>query len=258
MSDLITAIERSEKVINVWDGAGLCGYRGSIAHGTTDSATDDVDLIGIFVAPPRHYLGLNNPTRINKEATVVEFVKEYDFCFHELRKFVTLCVANNPDCLPLLYLPGRQLIVENWWGRILLQNRDKFLSKRVFQTFGGYANNQCKKMLKPCTKEAFQGSKRQERFAEFGYDCKNASHMIRLLRMGREILDTGEMIVERPDAQELIDIKRGLWTLKDVMAMAVAENALLQVAYETSVLPAEPDRKAIEEMLCNILTRVLK
>ena len=46
---------------------------------------------------------------------------------------------------------------------------------------------------------------------EFGYDTKHAYHCIRLLRMGMEILETGEVLVYRPDWEELLSIKNGAW-----------------------------------------------
>lgn len=51
--------------------------------------------------------------------------------------------------------------------------------------------------------------KRAELEEKFGFDTKNATHLFRLLRMCREILETGEVIVERPDAKELLEIRDG-------------------------------------------------
>jgi hypothetical protein len=52
------------------------------------------------------------------------------------------------------------------------------------------------------------------------YDSKNAAHLIRLLRMGIEFLIEGAMYVERADGPELLEIKRGGWTLGKVKAEA--------------------------------------
>jgi len=43
--------------------------------------------------------------------------------------------------------------------------------------------------------------------AKFGFDTKHAMHLIRLLRMAREILETGVVHVKRPDAEELSAIR---------------------------------------------------
>lgn len=44
---------------------------------------------------------------------------------------------------------------------------------------------------------------------ELGYDPKEAGHLIRFLREGLEILTEGIINVRRPDAQELLAIRKG-------------------------------------------------
>lgn len=58
---------------------------------------------------------------------------------------------------------------------------------------------------------------RRELEEKSGYDTKHASHLVRLMRMGYEILTTGQVIVKRPDADELLAIKNGAWTYDKVM-----------------------------------------
>lgn len=50
-------------------------------------------------------------------------------------------------------------------------------------------------------------------------DGKNMLHCVRLLRMGQEILDGKGVIVRRPDAQELISIRKGEKDLKSIQDM---------------------------------------
>ena len=64
----------------------------------------------------------------------------------------------------------------------------------------------------------YMGQKRRELVRRVGYDAKNAAHLIRLLRMGIEFLTEGTLHVERADAPELLDIKRGAWPLEKVKA----------------------------------------
>lgn len=95
----------------------------------------------------------------------------------------------------------------------------------------------------------YMGEKRRELVRRIGYDAKNAAHLIRLLRMGIEFLTEGTMHVERADAPELLDIKRGEWTLDRVKSEAERLFQLSQEAYVRSSLPAEPDRERAE-LLC--------
>lgn len=67
---------------------------------------------------------------------------------------------------------------------------------------------------------AERSPERHETEIEFGYDTKHAMHLVRLLRMGYEILTEGELRVRRPDAAELLDIRAGKWTYEQVVDYA--------------------------------------
>lgn len=104
----------------------------------------------------------------------------------------------------------------------------------------------------------YLGDKRKQLVLEHGYDSKNAAHCIRLLRMANEYLRTGELIVYRPDAAELLDIKRGKWALAHVKAHADELFAGMREARDLSPLPEEPDRKGAEKILMEIVWDSLK
>ena len=92
--------------------------------------------------------------------------------------------------------------------------------------------------------------------ARFGYDTKHGAHLMRLLRMGRELVRTGELHVWRGDldADELLDIRRGGWSyarlIDEATAVEAEVNALLRSG--ASPLPVAPDEAAIEA-LCQAL-----
>jgi len=98
------------------------------------------------------------------------------------------------------------------------------------------------------------GQKRRELVRRVGYDAKNAAHLIRLLRMGIEFLTEGTLYVERADAPELLDIKRGAWPLDKVKAEAERLFALSQEAYVRSSLPPEPDQDAAERLCIEMIS----
>ncbi len=86
----------------------------------------------------------------------------------------------------------------------------------------------------------------------YGYDTKHALHLIRLMRMCQEILTTGELLVERPDAEYLLQVKNGLLSYNELISWAETLDASLEELYKTSPLQKEPDRNAIDE-LCQSL-----
>lgn len=101
--------------------------------------------------------------------------------------------------------------------------------------------------------KGYMGDKRRQLVERFGYDTKNAAHLIRILRMGIEFLTEGVLYVEREDKQELLNIKQGLWSLDDVKAESERLFALAQEAYVRSPLPPEPDRDRAERLIMDIV-----
>lgn len=103
----------------------------------------------------------------------------------------------------------------------------------------------------------YMGEKRKALVERFGYDCKNASHLIRLLRMCQEFLLNGELQVDRTgiDADELVSIKRGERTLEQVNAEAERLFALCEDAYKRSKLPEQPIRERAEDLLVGMLNQ---
>lgn len=82
-----------------------------------------------------------------------------------------------------------------------------------------------------------------------GYDAKNMMHTIRLLQVAHEILSTGKLNVKRANREELLGIKSGKFEYEQLLQMADALMHDIEIAYEQSQLPTEPDRQLIESVL---------
>ncbi len=247
--ELRFAIESDETLIKAWPNVGLAGYRGSIAHGTAEDVIDDIDVVGVFISPITHYFGLTHFEHIER----IGVVNKYDFALFEIRKYFNLLLKSNPNVLSLLWLPQNLYIVKSDWGKQIIENRQIFMSKILYKSFGGYAYGQLRRMKHSCTNQAHQGKKRRERFEKFGYDCKNAAHLIRLLRMGIEALTSGEINVARHDAKQLREIKQGCWTLKQVESESERLQHLLDEAFVRCALPSKPNCEKAENLLIDIL-----
>jgi hypothetical protein len=86
------------------------------------------------------------------------------------------------------------------------------------------------------------------------YDSKNMMHTFRLLDMAVEILAKGEVIVERPNREELLSIRAGEWEYDALIAQANEKMAEVEIVYAKSNLPASPDEAAIDALLVNLRT----
>lgn len=82
---------------------------------------------------------------------------------------------------------------------------------------------------------------RSELEEQHGYDTKHAMHLMRLLRTGREVLETGVYNVKRPDAAELLAIRNGAWTYEHLIEQAESLQADIDVWMEKTDLPHKPD-----------------
>jgi predicted nucleotidyltransferase len=99
--------------------------------------------------------------------------------------------------------------------------------------------------------------RRSELEAKFGYDTKHALHLVRLLRMGLEIVSTNQVRVHRDDRDELLAIKAGALTYDALMALADDLGKQVHAAAATSTLPAEPDEHLLDTLCASLVASVL-
>jgi predicted nucleotidyltransferase len=91
-------------------------------------------------------------------------------------------------------------------------------------------------------------------------NSKDAYSLYRLLRMCREILETGKVNVSREgiDADELRDLRHyGNKRYEDIIAWAEDEDKALDEVMKTSPLPKSPNRKLINETLTEVMSEYL-
>ncbi|HMJ12844.1 MAG TPA: nucleotidyltransferase domain-containing protein [Polyangiaceae bacterium] len=356
---------------------------GSQAHGTARDGSD-VDLRGVCVAPLSVRLSLFR-TFEQYEGTVPERLAETvlarieadptasralgvktECVVFDLSKFVGLCAAANPNALEILFADERDWILETPAWRRLHEERYRFLTKKVQQTFHGYAMAQLKKikthrswLLNPPAKKPSRGDfglpsaggtlsrddqnrieqsiadkirsygvddiempkpariAVQERVDAFyrdvlsasdeelgermravatdalqlpsdvvaalnaekkyraamkhwdsyqawkshrnparaelerkhGYDTKHALHLIRLMRMGLEALETGNLLVRRDDAAELSAIRDGALSFDELLAQADALHSRMEAAAQTSALPSNVETTSVDALV---------
>ena len=83
-------------------------------------------------------------------------------------------------------------------------------------------------------------------------DGKNMMHCMRLIRMAQEIGAGKGIIVRRPDAQELLSIRRGEIDLDNLIDMAEEEIARMDEIFDNSDLPNGVDKDLVNDLLIKI------
>lgn len=97
-----------------------------------------------------------------------------------------------------------------------------------------------------------RNEKRSALEAQHGYDTKHASHLVRLLRMGKEILAEGEVRVKRPDAEELLAIRNGALTYEEIVEYADSMQAEIRALEKRTSLPKKVNPKFAAGLLMDI------
>ena len=91
--------------------------------------------------------------------------------------------------------------------------------------------------------------------AKYGFDVKHAMHLIRLCRMGIEIIRDGVVNVYRPDREELKGVLRGEWSYEKLVEYAKGIDTELDALYKTSPLQDRPAHEKIKELYISICER---
>lgn len=278
---------------------------GSWLYGT-NTEKSDLDKRGVCMEPVSAILGLSNFEQLeeNKDGN--------DVVTYGLRKFANLALGQNPNITEILFAPTNFQKLSNglvtpfgispvWLD--VVDCRQAFLSRKVCDTFIGYAVSQLKRMethyrwmsqkapQKPIPEDygyeltpfvsnpeyhwtdvnlknrydndlkqwtqyyTWLENRNKDRHGleeKYGYDTKNAMHLVRLLQQGEELLQTGELTLPRPNAKELLEIRGGAWKYEKVLQYMEDKKSELEKLKEISVLPKNPDFHIVEELITTI------
>ena len=211
---------------------------GSRAYGT-NLEDSDRDVRGICVAPNHYYHGFR------QKFEQAQFRGgRYDTIVFDVRKFFRLAAEASPNVLEVLFTHPRHQLRIHPAGQKLLDCRDLFLTQRVARSFGGFARGQIHRL--------------NASIREFGaYDGKAASHGIRLLRMGSEILMGEGVKVFRADAYELLAIRQGRYSSAQLLDECRTGTARLEMAMKLTRLPENPDYKKLDDLCVQVVESCL-
>lgn len=230
-------------------------YAGSRTYGTHNNLSD-IDVQGFFVPHLDYIIGVKkvDQVEINFKNSSGNLVEGQIFSIQKIIKLLASC---NPNVLEMLWVRPEDVIYKNYVGEKILENRLLFMSKRVKHTFGGYAHAQFQRMNR-INLNAMHNLKRKERRENFGYDTKNALHLIRLLTTGCEVLVEGVFHVWREDREYLKAILAGKYNFEEIKEIANKKFDLLEEAYITTTLPNVVNYEKINGLLKEILLNKIK
>jgi predicted nucleotidyltransferase len=209
---------------------------GSRAYGL-DGPGSDHDRRGVYAAPSRCFWHLEKPpTHLDGPAA-----EQFSW---EVERFCTLALQANPTVLEVLWSPLVDKVTDD--GRQLLAVRRAFLSRRVADAYGRYAQDQLDRV-----------AARLQRTGQT--NDKQAMHMIRLLHAGAHVLRTGQVLVDvTPLRDRLLAVRHGQMPWEQVTAWAAELLADLATAAAETRLPEQPDRDTVDAFLVAVRERNLR
>jgi predicted nucleotidyltransferase len=219
---------------------------GSHSYGM-ETSESDIDYRGVCIPPASYLIGLD---QFEHHET-----KKPDCVIYSLKKFVKLALDNNPNIIDVLFVKKEHIIHMDLFGYELRRLGDLFLSKKIYKTYGGYAYSRLKNLTE---KKKNPIGNKANLINKYGYDTKDAAHLIRLMKMAIEILRDGEVNVYRPDRKELLKIRNGEYTLEQIIEMYNQYNEILNDVYKKSTLSEEPHYEIFNDWLIEVQSRFIK
>jgi predicted nucleotidyltransferase len=212
---------------NLFDRVIYRCVTGSRAYGLDDSESD-TDRRGIYLPPAELQWSLYGvPEQLENPQT--------EEIYWEMQKFLTLALKANPNILECLYTP----IIEHATdlAHELLEMRQSFLSKILYQTYKGYVMSQFKKL---------QADLRNKGEVKW----KHVMHLLRLLLSGITALREGFVPVQVGEHREkLLAIKRADVPFEECDAMRLELHGQFDSAFERTRLPERPDYERANSFL---------
>ncbi len=299
---------------------------GSYAYGTNVEGSD-VDIRGVALERENEIIGLSSFDLFENKAT--------DTVIYSFMKIISLLMSCNPNTIELFGVNPEHILKISKEGKLLLDNVDMFLSQKAVNSFGGYANQQLRRLQNSLARNEYSHSEKEkhlndkinqmivlfnERYENFNNDSikvyidesnkeeydtemfmdinlqhyplrdfkniysemnetvkqfgklnnrnkkksiehlnKHAMHLVRLLKMGTEILSTGEINTYRENDKELLlDIRNGLFSTDEIFTLVSKLEDQFKYAKENTILPKSPNFDLIEEFVMQINREALK
>ena len=126
---------------------------GSYSYGT-NMETSDVDVRGCALNSPSDLLGLTNFEQVVHTQT--------DTTVYAFNKLIKLLLNCNPNTIEMLGCKPEHYFLLTDTGRMMIENRKMFMSRRAVHSFGGYATQQLRRLENALARDKMSQARREE------------------------------------------------------------------------------------------------
>lgn len=233
---------------------------GSHAYGSATEESD-YDFYGFCVPPmnvifpflsgdiPQFGKQKKNFNQLQLQGIPSEKYGDTDITIYNIARYFHLVMENNPNMLDSLFVPEDCIVFSDNVGKMVRERRRIFLSEKLFHRFKGMAYSHMKRI----TSRTREG-KRKEHVEKYGFDVKDASHVVRLMCEVEDFLLKGDADISA-NACVIRAVRDGEWSLEHVTDFFEGKITFLESELELgkSVLPKYPDENRIKILLVECL-----
>lgn len=137
-------------------------FGGSHAYGT-NTPDSDIDVRGCALNSRTDILGRTNFEQVIDNAT--------DTTIYSFNKLIHLLSDCNPNTIELLGCKPEQYVFFNDIGRMMMEQRDMFLSQKAVHAFGGYATQQLRRLQAALARDRYDQSEKEKQILS---SCKSS------------------------------------------------------------------------------------
>ena len=128
-------------------------FGGSHAYGT-NTPDSDIDIRGVALNSKADLIGLSRFEQVVDNAT--------DTTVYGFNKFISLLCNVNPNVVEMLSCKPEHYIILSPVAQDLIDNKKMFLSRKAINAFGGYAQQQLRRMQNALARDSYPQSAKEQ------------------------------------------------------------------------------------------------
>lgn len=223
----------------------LLGLGGSHAYGTNHEGSD-LDIRGCALRSREEILtcsGFEQVTRDDPDTTIYAF-----------DKLISLLSACNPNTIEILGLKPEHYLYVSPIGQELLDHKEMFLSRRAVHSFGGYANQQLRRLDNKAAR--LIGQEQQEHHILNSIENAMTSFRSKYTEFeeGSIVLSVGKSDREEFDSEIFMDVNLSHYPLRDYKAIWAEMNNIVKDYFKIGRRNARAIEKGkLSKHMCHLI-----